>query len=70
MGIHIIRSEYVCLPKGIGILFESGFIRIMLIWWNVVIRFGEYRDGSRKDAKETTDYMAMGDINVAVQNEV
>ena len=39
MDIKVIKSECVCLPKGIGVLFDRGFIRIMLIWWNVVIRF-------------------------------
>lgn len=36
--LKLIRSKYVCLPQGLGVLFYKHYLRILLLKWNLIIR--------------------------------
>lgn len=38
MAIKLIRSQYVAMPKTVGVVWqERGTLRICLWWWHIVI---------------------------------
>jgi len=39
MKVNFIRARYTCLDPAVGVMFHRWGVRILLIWWHVIVRF-------------------------------